>query len=112
MELIKDLWRGDVPLVKTYWLFGVVVGILLNFSFTYIEYRPAVFASFLGMVFVLGLVAFAFIYSAFICVAIWRSADKYPGARRNVILAKIAVVLGVMAIIQALLEVFGPTPPA
>ena len=32
VDLIRDLWRGDVPLVKTYWLFGVVAGIFLIFA--------------------------------------------------------------------------------
>ncbi len=42
MALIRDLWRGDLPLVKTYWLFGVVGGIFFNIAFTYIEYQSAV----------------------------------------------------------------------
>jgi cytochrome c oxidase assembly factor CtaG len=112
MDLIKDLWHGDVPLVKTYWLFGVAVGILLNVTFIYIEYQPAAFASAFGQVLVLGLAMFVFIYSAFICVAIWRSANKYQGLQRYAILAKIAVIFGVMGMIKTLLEIFGPAPPA
>jgi len=111
MDLIKDLWRGDVPLVKTYWLFGVAVGILFNVAFIYIEYQPAAFASAFGQVFVLGLAVFVFVYSAFICVAIWRSANKYQGLQRYTVLAKISVIFGVMGIIKTLLEIFGSTPP-
>ena len=70
MELIRDLWSGDVPLVKTYWLFGVVASIFINVAFTYIEYQDAAFALGVGPVFVLGIVIFFFIYAAFIFAAI------------------------------------------
>src|SRR6267142_4194004 len=100
MELIKALWRGDVPLVKTYWLFGVAVGLLVNVAFIYIEYQPAAFASAVGHVSVLGLAIFVFIYSAFISVAVWRSANKYQGLQTYVVLAKFAVISGVMGMIR------------
>ncbi len=43
MDLIKDLWRGDIPLVKTYWLFGVVAGIFFKIAFAYIKYQGTFF---------------------------------------------------------------------
>ena len=107
MDLIRDLWRGDFPLVKTYWLFGVVAGIFFNITFAYIEYYSAAFSTGIGPVFVLGFIILVFIYSAFISVAIWRSANKYQGPQRYAILAKFSVILGVMALIKAALEIFG-----
>jgi|LQYC01.1.fsa_nt_gi hypothetical protein len=112
MDLIRDLWRGDVPLVKTYWLFGVVAGIFLTIAFAYIEYQSAVFSTAIGVIFVLGLVVCAFVYSVFISFAIWRSANKYQGLQRYAILAKVAVILGVMALIKTALEIFGVVPTA
>lgn len=112
MDLIRDLWRGDVPLVKTYWLFGVLPGIFFNFAFAYIEYQSSVFPTVLGLIFVLGLVVFVFTYSVFISLAIWRSANKYQGLQRYAILAKVAVILGVMGLIKALLEILSVVPPA
>jgi hypothetical protein len=112
MNLIRNLWRGDIPLVKTYWLFGVIAGIFFNIVFAYIEYQSTVFSKGFGPMFVLGLVVFVFTYSVFISFAIWRSANKYQGIQRYVILAKIAVILGMMALIKAVLEIFGVVPPA
>ena len=112
MALIRDLWRGDLTLVKTYWLFGVVGGIFFHIAFTYIEYQSAVFSTGFGPAFVFGLVIFFFTYSAFILVAIWRSANKYQGLQRYAILAKVGVILGVMALIKTMLAIFGVVPPA
>lgn len=111
MDLIKNLWCGDVPLVKAYWLFGVAVGVLFNISFNYIAHQPADFSSNFGSALLLALVVFAFIYSIFICVAIWRSAEKYQGPQINAGLAKIVVVLSAFTIMKALLELFGFTSP-
>lgn len=110
MELIRDLWRGDIPLVKTYWLFGVVPGIIFNLTFTYIHYRGEIFASGSGALFVLGFFPVYLIYSGFICMAIWRSANKYQGMKRYAILAKASVIFGVMALIKAALGMFGVGP--
>ena len=112
MDLIRNLWRGDVPLVKTYWLFGVVAGIFFNIVFAYIEYQSAVFSTGLGPIFVLGLVVFVFTYTVFIFFATWRSANKYQGLQRYAILAKVSIIFGVMALIKAVLEIFGVVPPA
>ena len=109
LELIRYLWCGDIPLVKTYWLFGVVAGIMFNIAFTYIEYQGEIFTSGFADFFVLGLILFYFIYSGFICVAIWRSANKYQGLQRYAVLAKFAVILGVIALIKATMEMFGVT---
>jgi len=112
MGLIRDLWRGDVPLVKTYWLFGVVAGIFFKIAFAYIEYQGAVFSTALGTIFVLGLIVFVFAYSIFISFAIWNSANKYQGLQRYTILAKVAVILGVMMLIKEAMEIFGVVAPA
>ncbi len=112
MDLIRDLWRGDVPLVKTYWLFGVVAGIFFNISFTYIEFQSAAFSAGLGAIFVFGFVVFYFAYTAFISFGIWRSANKYQGLQRYAIFAKFTVILGLISLIKLVLEMFGFIPPS
>jgi len=107
MALIRDLWRGDVPLVKTYWLFGVVAGIFFRIAFAYIDYQSAVFSSALGAIFVLGIAVFAFAYGVFISFATWKSANKYTGQQRYAILAKVAVIWGAAILIKEALEIFG-----
>lgn len=113
MDLIRDLWRGDVPLVKTYWLFVVVVGIFFRIIFAYIEYQDALFNTAPGAIFVLAFVVFVFVYSIFIAYAIWKSANKYNGLQRYAILAKIAVIFGagVMILIKGAMEIFGIVEP-
>lgn len=112
MGLIRDLWRGDVPLVKTYWLFGVVAGIFFRITFSYIEYQGALFSTAPGAIFILAFIVFFFGYSVFISFAIWKSANKYQGLQRYAILAKVAVILGVMMLIKGAMEIFGVVEPA
>lgn len=109
MDLIRDLWRGDVPLVKTYWLFGAVVGIFFRIVFAYIEYQDAVFSTALGAIFVFGLAFFVFAYCVFISFAIWKSANKYQGLQRYAILAKVAVM---MMLGNWAMEILGVVAPA
>jgi len=111
MQLIKDLWRGDISLVKTYWLFGVAPSVIFYLALTYVQHQGDILASGFGVLFVCGFVLFFFIiYSGFICIAIWRSANKYQGMKKYAILAKVAAIFGVMALIKAALEMFGIGP--
>jgi phosphate starvation-inducible membrane PsiE len=110
MDLIRDLWFGDVPLVKTYWLFGVVVGIGFAIAFIYVEYQSAGLSTGFGPVFIIGLIVFYFIYVMFINIAIWRSANKYHGPRRYAILAKIMVVVSWSALIKEALDIYKVAP--
>ena len=69
MDMIKNLWRGDVRLAHTYWFFYVFVLVILRTAFN--EFSSAAYA--------IPLVAFSMIYTAFMWVAIWRSATKFEG---------------------------------
>jgi hypothetical protein len=111
MDLVRYLWRGDVPLVKTYWLFGVAGGFLFRIALRYIEYQGRAFESGLAPILVLGLVLLSFSYTAFICVAIWRSANKYQGLKRYPILAKFIVIWGAMATIKSALDLVRAISP-
>ncbi len=99
MELIRSLWRGDVPLVKTYWLYNVVANIIFRLAFVYCQAYDNVFMYGPGALVVLGLTLFWFVYTIFICVAIWRSANKYRGLTVYAVLAKGTVILNAVALI-------------
>src|SRR5262249_47567481 len=103
MKLIKDLWRGDVPLVSTYWGYGVGVGLGIQVSFFVIAiaalHHAAAFAAA-----VIGVVVVGLGHHVFMLGAIWRSASKYTGRPIWRILAKTAVVLGVLSIPGALAD--------
>ena len=81
MRLIINLWAGDVPLVRTFWIFGVFVVVVF-------VYVPPIFylsGSLPTIPAIRALSAAHFwislIYVFFVIVAIWRSAIKYEGSK-------------------------------
>jgi hypothetical protein len=106
MELIKDLWRGDIPLVRTYWLFGCVPTIIFYLGFAYIDYLDSIYKLGSAILWLFILYVLDLIYSLFMSVAIWRSANKYQGMQRFVILAKVSVIFGVMAMLKLVFSGF------
>jgi S1-C subfamily serine protease len=101
MSLIRALWRGDVPLWKTYWLFNVLIGAVLTGLVFYFE------SSLVGLYLTLEtgaeLINWALFggivgYGLFMLVAILRSANKYQGPKINAWLARIAVFLGAIQV--------------
>jgi len=109
-SLVGDLWRGDVPLVQTYWLYGVLVGIAFAVVFFGIEYLTTGLAEGFGPIFILGMMLLYFLYTAFINVAIWRSAGKYKGPKRWAILAKIMVIISWIALIREAWQIYSIAP--
>ena len=100
MELVKQLWRGEVSLVRTYWIFGVLVGALFTIASVVIEFNYIQLSKSFGQFPMYVLLAAQYTYFPFICVAIWRSANKYTGPNYWAILAKVAIVLGVLMLIS------------
>src|SRR2546426_71880 len=97
--LVGGLWRGEVPLVRAYWRYGF----LLNALFATTAAVLAMLADCpeCGRILAApGLVPlwwlFYLAYFAFIVVAIWRTAERYPGPRRWAWLARAAVMLDVV----------------
>jgi hypothetical protein len=84
-----SLWRGDVPLWKTYWVCGVLTNMLWL-----VVIALAVATNIQLLVFVL--VVLNVIYSFFIMVAIWRSAGRYAGNRIWGDLARVSIALGLI----------------
>ena len=87
-NLFVAFWNGDVSLVKSYWLIGVLltIGVVLVATFLVIAVGwpyEAMFGIYIPWV-------------IYITVGIWRSADKYKGPKFWAILAKIAMVIGVL----------------
>ena len=93
------LWRGQVGLARTFWLYGVVASAILSqLAFRLNVIRPPRSAwidiAARAVTFISG------VYLLFIAVAIWRSADRYPGPAVWPILAKLSVV-AVVAVMLA-----------
>jgi hypothetical protein len=88
MNLIAEIWDGKLPLVKVYWLYGVAVGAFFTILSLLIKDYPIV----------LIVIAIALIpYQILVFVGIWRSADAYRDKKIWAVLAKVHVVLGVIA---------------
>ncbi len=101
MDLVKALWRGDIPLVVTYWLYGVLGSLLLRIPLLIWEEYPPTSPVLAGVV--LAYFVMIVVYTVFIAVAIWRAATKYKGSSWWWSgLAKIAVVAGVVSMMGEL----------
>lgn len=98
---VKRLFRGDVSLPITYWVFGALIGnvgfqvILTIIEFNYLELTSTQ----TGAWSVTGFYWLAISYSIFMLIAIWRSAGKYKGRAIWAGLARVAVVLGTFSLI-------------
>ncbi len=88
---VDRLWRGDVPLVKVFWHYAVVYGLLVN-----------LITSALFMVLLINdapwaLLALAYLsplpYNLLVTVSVWRSADRYEGPRHHGDLARAGVIV-------------------
>lgn len=89
------LANGDFGLAKTYWLYGVLVGIVVNII--------SIVVTSVG-----GVVILILAYTAYeipVIMGTWRAANKYEGPKIWVFLAKIAVVLGAIMLAISLLAV-------
>jgi hypothetical protein len=86
--LLRRLWRGEVSLVETYWVWGVAVNVLLTLVLMLTGTAVPVIA-------LLALI-FAASYLPFIAVAIWRSADRYQGPAIWPVLARTVVIIRIV----------------
>ena len=73
---VARLWRGEVSLATTYWMWGVLFGGLIRVvSFVLLIVTSA------NVAVAIGLIVLYLTYCVFIYVAIWRSSSLYGGPR-------------------------------
>lgn len=104
--MMSNLLKGHVPLVITYWLFGVIPAIIYRLIGIIFEkyYSIIVAIPHIEWLFYLYLIV-PFIYFPFIYVAIWRSSNHYTKNKLWPILAKISVVLGALFLILGIVYI-------
>ena len=97
---VVRLFRGDIPLPITFWVYGILIGNVLPRAIRImIELNSLAVFTNIGARIIQG-VSFLFLaYSIFMLVAIWRSANKYQGPALWAALARIAVSLSILMII-------------
>tara|TARA_B100001250_G_scaffold4405_1_gene3724 strand:- start:67 stop:399 length:333 start_codon:yes stop_codon:yes gene_type:complete len=104
MRFVKNFWNGDVPLIISYWVVGVIlswpVGFLIGFIVTFIIILIKLPESLIDPLINLGIIG----WLIFMSVGIWRSADKYAGKKGWAIAAKVLVVIGVLSTLGQMLK--------
>ncbi|MDA0307069.1 MAG: hypothetical protein O3B76_12445 [Proteobacteria bacterium] len=92
--MILQLWRGEIALWKTFWLFGADGGVVLGLP---------IFSALLALTDVpddataakfLAALTLLLIYLAWAFTGIWRAAGRYEGDKALAVAAKAAVVGG------------------
>ncbi len=95
-KLVRRLWLGELPLTEAFWRYAVAYGLALNLVTSFLFF-------FLLMndtsIFVL---VPAFVlptpYNVLIVVAVWRSAERYPGPRHWVGYARTVTLVWMIAL--------------
>ena len=82
-------WNGDLSLPMSYWGVGIGVGLVFGFL-------VGIFVFSVGMSDD-AMWGFLIPFQIYTVVGIWRSANKYKGAKFWAILAKVAVVFGIIS---------------
>ncbi|BCA93785.1 hypothetical protein TUM19329_01460 [Legionella antarctica] len=100
------LLKGTIPLVFTYWLFGVLpaliygmAGVLFDKYYLKISLIPHI------KWFLYLYLIFPFLYFPFIFIAIWNSSNQYSKNRLWPILAKLAVILGTLFLLAGVFHI-------
>lgn len=103
-NLIIRLWRGDVRLRTTYWVYSFLVGSLIGLAYTIFigENYISIASDPYGRNILIFLFIFVLVYQMFISVAVWRSAGKYKGSKLWPVLARTSAVFGIIVgVLQA-----------
>jgi len=107
-------WRGDYSLARSYWVNGALI-FHLGINMILCIVLTIVLATLRGktaLVLIVGFGEIALLVAAYVwaLVGVWRSARKYQGPRIWPILARLAIIFGVLlsiANIAQTLEVIG-----
>lgn len=111
--LVGRLWRGEVPLVRSYWRYGFLLNAI--FAITALVLATVADCPECGQILAAPELVplwwlFYLAYFVFVVVAIWRTAERYPGPRRWATLARVAVMLDVVRFTAQLWSGLVPAP--
>ncbi len=93
-SFISKLWKGDIPLVKTFWLFWLLPAIAFPVLQTILSF---VLAPILGIFYlvIFFILSIAFSIYQIICVkGLWSSATNYEGKRIWSMATKVFIIFG------------------
>lgn len=98
MDKFKSMMAGNERLVITYWVWGVIGTFVVSFVLGFI-------GGLLGLPLVVAPLL-TLVYWIPVAIGIWKSSDNYKGNSLWAILAKVAVVLGVISQLYMLSLIF------
>lgn len=101
MGTLAKLWRGELPLYITFWFFGMIIGTVVSVFVNKYALEPQTTTGTMRI----GWLITAEAYTGFMCVALWRSADKYKGTPIWSIGARIYSAILFMSFISFAVEV-------
>ena len=91
IKLVKCLWAGELPLRQAFWQYAVGYGLLINLvtslAFLALITRDAN-TTLIALAFTLPIP-----YNVLITVAVWRSANCYPGPKTWADVARVGTVI-------------------
>ncbi len=94
-QAVKGFWRklldGDFGLAKTYWLFGMLPGFVLNIAVNLATGLPSTESTPVWLLFVIPLYMG---YWVVVAIGCWRAATRYQGAAIWPALTKISIGIG------------------
>lgn len=96
MGFIGRLWRGQVSLGTTYWIFGALV----VFMFQMLEFVPMENPDQAGI-----LIFISTAYYFFISIAVFRSSMRHNGSRLFIVYAQLSVVALLMIVLWRIVAV-------
>ena len=96
MNYIKKFWNGDISLVISYWVIGVILNVIVSFTMGFVVtfFLLLLDSSETSINIVLNLFIIAWVI--FLTVGIWRSANKYQGKKIWANLTKIILIIGII----------------
>lgn len=95
-----ELWRGDIPLARTFWLYWIVIGVVIPTMIVGIYTTEAMLtgASVSLSAAALWYAGITLIYNLFMTVCVWRSSERYEGSRHWKYLARLGVFVPIIDI--------------
>jgi len=93
MDFIKKLINGEFSLVKTFWLYGLIV----MWTLTFIGARLLEYQIVYGLI---AIVIIGLIYVVIQSIGLWRASNKHSGLRVWSVLSKFWVILVVLSFVK------------
>lgn len=94
MDIVRRLWRGELPLADVFWNWAVLGGLIVNGA-TSALFLVLIMADRPVEALIAGYVP-SLPYNLVVAVGVWRSAARYKGNRQWAQLARITTLVGMI----------------